>query len=553
MRSILYIVGAIIIILYGAVFMRLKYLLRRDGQKILNDNPSSGNTYQHQHQHSHSNEHEHSGSYRPPMQQQQQQHHQQQHQQQQSDTIKSMLNYMASEKAAMETIRQRQEQRRQRTRPTRTPYNNINEKLFKSYRFEFLQEHYNDETIKTETMGERDRNRKHNTHHHRCGIYAQEGFDSNPSSFPHDHSIHKTSESTVLITGILNRLGFHLALKLATECNVQVLIGVDTFYPNESKHKLQLLQKLSVLYSKHLNMNPARTGSGTGSDSGTRTRTGNGNGNGMSTFKVPLIHVFDGVNPRRTRNLLEFMDGESGDFDYHSFANPTHVVHLLSAEEHSYMTSDDGVGDGDRYGDSDSIGGDTPYKPDDGMFRLRQSLLATDQLLNNLGDTDTSRLHFTFASDLDVLKLDEVKVNGNGNVPGVFEKGDNGNGNTKKSRRRRRGMFTTTKFMEEVLFQSYASSARLKDTTFVTLRFPKLYGPWGDPNSFDYRLAQGAVAHWHDQGIAERELDSESMLLQLTGRSEQSDSHHEHNILFVDGTCAKSNLLVFYVNLHVHV
>ena len=97
-------------------------------------------------------------------------------------------------------------------------------------------------------------------------------------------------------------------------------------------------------------------------------------------------------------------------------------------------------------------------------------------------------------------------------------------------------MFTTTKFMEdEVLFQFYASSARLKDTTFVTsLQFPKLYDPCEDPNLFDYCLAQGAVAHWHDQGIgAERELDdSESMLLQLTGRSEQSDSHHEPNILF---------------------
>ena len=65
--------------------------------------------------------------------------------------------------------------------------------------------------------------------------------------------------------------------------------------------------------------------------------------------------------------------------------------------------------------------------------------------------------------------------------------------------------------MEEILLQSYTSSARLKDTTFMTLQFPKLYEPWGDPNSFDCRLGEGAVTHWHDQVIAEQELDHGSI------------------------------------------
>jgi hypothetical protein len=85
--------------------------------------------------------------------------------------------------------------------------------------------------------------------------------------------------------------------------------------------------------------------------------------------------------------------------------------------------------------------------------------------------------------------------------------------------------------MEEVLLHLYAE--KLKNHSFVILRLPIVYGPGGKPGSFDHDLAQKAISHWHDKGTMDRELGSQSILLQLTGQSEQSQL--EHDIIFVDG------------------
>lgn len=443
---VLFVGVTVIIVVYGALFLRLNYLLRRESK----GSDSVGYSF---HENYLSSRY-HSG--RPLMQ---------------GDAAKRVMDYLSSEQSTSGAIQRRLEERYRKTSPPPfgTTVNDLEkyEKLSKPYGFDFLEGGASVIHEKTERFGET------NDMTTRCGIDAQNAFSANPSSYPDIHAVNE--DSVVLITGILGRIGFHLALKLATQCNAQVLIGVDSIYPNDSKYKLQLLQKLSTLYSQ------------------------------LPNFKEPFFVTFDGINPKQCRHFEDLMDDKTGDFDYATFAKPTHVVHLISAEEDSYLTRDN------------SIGGDSPYNSNDGLFGLRQSLVATEQLLNSLG-YGTSQLHFTFVSDVDVLKLREKGL------------ADHWSANS-HAKKHHRGMFTATKFMEEVLLHLYAE--KLKNHSFVILRLPIVYGPGGKPGSFDHDLAQKAISHWHDKGTMDRELGSQSILLQLTGQSEQSQL--EHDIIFVDG------------------
>jgi len=456
---ILFIGAVIVVIVYGALFLHINRLLTR-GDQVADTTPglySDRTGFDHFH------------SDRLPVH---------------SDAAKQNLDYYSSERftSSGKAIKDRHEARRTRTRPPSwgASANDIVEynAVVKPYEFEFLQEmETNLGDLKTHTDTKDNDAQDSLT---RCGINTQNAFLANPLLYPDMHSVNK--DSVVLITGILGRLGFHLALKLATQCNVKVMIGVDPLFPNESVHKLQLLEQISILYTQ------------------------------VSEFKRPLIMAFDGVNPLPRYHTsfkgAKFMNGMSGDFDYSAYVSPTHVVHLLSAEEHAYLSIDAALDSG-------------------GLFGLRQSLVATEQLLTNLG---TSHLHFTFVSDVDVLSLASSNADGN---------------HDSQMKQTHRGMHTATKLMEEILMQPYAEN--LDDYTFVTLRMPALYGPWGKIGDFDHDLAKKAVTHWHDKGTMDRDLDSnESMLLQLTDQSELSQV--EHDVMFVDG---KLMVILYWVRWYL--
>ena len=380
---------------------------------------------------------------------------------------------LSGERLSLDQSQARMEERQRRTRPNSFALDASSIELYNSsvkpYSFQFLnnvaQGHNKSLTNEKESGHGHGHVHGHGHRHStRCGIDAQTAFAANPLTYPDIHAI--SNKSVVLIIGILGQLGFHLALKLATECNVQVMIGVDPMFPNESKYSLQLLEQISILYTE------------------------------VPDLKKPLMTSFQGVNPRKNSNSLEFFNSTTGDFDIGAYAAPTHVVHVVSDDTYSFH-------DGRDSDDSDS-----PYSSNDGLFAMRQSLVATEQLLSKLGESQPlQNLHFTFISD-----------------PGVLR--DNSDDDKKQ------GIYTVTKMMQEILIQSY--SQRLGGHSFVTLRIPKVYGPWGKPGSFDYDLARKAVMHWHDKDTMERSSKSdESALLQLSGHTVQSKI--EHDILFVDG------------------
>jgi len=382
---------------------------------------------------------------------------------------------LSDQRLLLEQSQARIEERQRRSRPNSFAFDasgiELYNSLVKPYSFQFLNDVVQGDVTSPSLIDEKESGHGHGHGHGnatRCGIDAQTAFAINPLAYSDIHAIRE--DSVVLIVGILGQLGFHLALKLATECNVQVMIGVDPMFPNESKYRLQLLEQISILYAK------------------------------VPDLKKPLIVSFQGINPRKNydSSFKEFFNSTTGDFDFGAYAAPTHVVHVFSDDTYSFH-------DGRGRDDSDS-----PYSSNDGLFAMRQSLVATEQLLSKLGESQSSRkFHFTFISD-----------------PGVLKDASTSDGDKKQ------GIYTVTKMMQEILIQSY--SRRLGGHSFVTLRVPKVYGPWGKLGCFDYDLAQKAVMHWHDKDTMERSLESdESVLLQLSGHAIQSKI--EHDVLFVDG------------------
>jgi nucleoside-diphosphate-sugar epimerase len=184
-----------------------------------------------------------------------------------------------------------------------------------------------------------------------CGYHAKDAFKSNPSFYPLKHMIN--NDSVIVITGILGRIGFHLALKLAS-CNVKVIIAIDGMYPNDPPYRLRQLQQLAHLYAKVPNLNK------------------------------PFIMTYEGINPKVTyhSSFQKMMNDLNGELDFGVF-QPTHIVHLSNAEMNNSESHDT-----------------------DGIFHLRQSLIGLEQLLASFSQVK-SDLQFILASSTAVVHGDD--------------------------------------------------------------------------------------------------------------------------------------------------
>ena len=321
-----------------------------------------------------------------------------------------------------------------------------------------------------------------------CSIAAQKASEKHPHLYPDIHTIHENS--VILISGILSRIGFHLALKLVTQCNVKTIIGIDPMLPNTKQHRLQVLDQLHRLYKV------------------------------IPKLQQNLILPYAGFNPKDVYNQhhVKYMKEESGEIDF-SYFEPTHVVHLVSTDEYRLSSVDA----------SDSVYLESNHNDEDGssigsgrfgnhIFGLRQCVVGVDHLLSSLindRNEEDIPIHFTFTSDLDlsVIKDDEDT--------------------TINKKRKSTTIRSTAKLMGEIIFRMYNEESMHNDT-FVTLRFPNVYGPWGKEGDIDYDLAELAVKHWNDSLSSSSSGSSENRtLLDLYARNKWDGWNQE--MIFVDG------------------
>ncbi len=393
-----------------------------------------------------------------------------------SETMTQALHsYSKQRRRAQKQALSRKLARQKRTRPPpRTESSEKDRETMKLYVFDLLyptsDEHSTLENKEVENGDEKPPNL--------CDRETLNMHSSNPSFYPSLHNVN--TDSVVLITGILSQLGFHLAMSLVANCGVKVMIGVaEALYPEDSSYRLRLLEQISVLYSS------------------------------LPSFKRPLIVAFNGVNPklRYYQNFEPLVDVLTGEMDYFAITPPTHIVHITSTWRYFHQQ--------DNWHDKHL---DSPYRKHSGVFKSRQSIMGTEQLLANLVKSD-SHTHFTLVSDTDVRFFETTRREARISVFSTESK-------------RAKHLYTATKLMEEVMVRAYAET--LNHNTFAIVRMPIIYGPWGKSRSFDSDLAQKAIMHWHDKGTMSRDSDSDdSILLSLTGLSERCQD--EEDLLFVDG------------------
>ena len=374
----------------------------------------------------------------------------------------------------------RQQQRKQRTTIERTILDEHQNYL---YTFELLQQQQQSITTIIEGDDEKEEEGETQKQTTSCGIETELAAKKYPHLYPDIHSINE--DSIIVITGILSRIGFNLALKLATECNVKKIIGIDPILPNDKTSRMRKIEQLHILYQSIPQL--------------------------QKTLLIPYI----GFSPKEgypAPLYSQYIDDKTGEIDF-SFIKPTHVIHIMSIDDYSVSSYDDVY---------DSIYIQNGTNP---MFGMRQNIIGFDNLLSTLingrkNNVDQKPIHFTLVSVTDLLTPQEQHCE---------------SGEWSSKRINHDGFRSTTKLMEEIMFQFYSKRGISKDT-FVTVRLPLVYGPWGDPGDIDYDIAESAVRNWANitNPLADVEND---FILDLSGRVDLKDQEGLRDILFVDGKC----------------
>ena len=239
-----------------------------------------------------------------------------------------------------------------------------------------------------------------------------------------------------------------------------------------------------------------------------------------------LILPFAGFNPKSyaTNKKWESVRKETnGEIDFSVWEERiTHVVHISSMEDYKWSSLDREEDDSVYiHGKYDKEDGPKSQSQRDGnpMFGMRQNLMGVDHILFSLlssseqrKENNASPIHFTHVSDVDVLSLSYAN-----NAYGKCQTMD-------KKQRACSDFQASTKLMEEILFQNYQQKS-IHNDSFVTVRVPLVYGPWGNVGSMEYDLAELAVQHWNNSSVS----------LSTLASNEDWDLFQEQDVLFVDG------------------
>ncbi|CAJ1940581.1 unnamed protein product [Cylindrotheca closterium] len=194
-----------------------------------------------------------------------------------------------------------------------------------------------------------------------CGALARDAFETTPNSFSSKSVINKNS--VVLITGILNLVGYSLAIHLKEQCGVQKVIGIDSMYPNTVGNRIQLLDRMQLLSSAFPKM------------------------------PKPILLSFIGVDPLYKKGSS--IHRSSHDEMDVSELKPTHIVHLSSFSQDVY--SNDMVHPDWRNSHSPYI--DDENQRDPYLYQMRASMVSMEQILSSFVEgTDIDRPQFLYAS-----------------------------------------------------------------------------------------------------------------------------------------------------------
>ena len=307
-----------------------------------------------------------------------------------------------------------------------------------------------------------------------CGSEARDASKAHPGSYLRRDVLN--DQSRVLITGILNPIGFHLALALKNKCGVQTIMGIDNMFPNSILNRLEMVRRMSILSKE------------------------------IPGLSQPIMLPYVGLDPRLNLKKIAASGGgphgidimlpSTGEINFLTF-RPTHVVHLASAYDNSYR-DDAGVREGKHH--IEHVYGTENRTPP--MYQVRTAGAGMEHILTSIATApdDTAsgrnfRPHLVYASSRSIVDVDVMKRSSEKSV------GDHGEGDEESTSPSER-FHPVIKMVDEVLASTYSS---LYGVYSVGLRLGDVYGPWGVQGSPDFDLAEVAVADWerHSRQLAE--------------------------------------------------
>lgn len=183
-----------------------------------------------------------------------------------------------------------------------------------------------------------------------CGYLAQTASVNNGNSYVQRNALN--SKARVLITGILNPTGFHLALALKERCGVELIIGIDNMFPNTVKSRLGLIKPLEILYTN------------------------------IPKLSRPIYPSYVGIDPSKPPKKNSPSLETTGELNLCGAFQPTHIVHLGSISEDAFFTNQEA------------------NQENNAMFSFRSALAAMEQILTSIASVDDTakRPHLIFAS-----------------------------------------------------------------------------------------------------------------------------------------------------------
>jgi nucleoside-diphosphate-sugar epimerase len=200
-----------------------------------------------------------------------------------------------------------------------------------------------------------------------CGIHAKNASKEHSNNYLQKDAL--GPKSRVMITGILNPIGFHLALALQEKCGVQVMTGIDYMFPNTVSHRLALQKRIQLLTSN------------------------------IPKLVQPIVLPLVGLDPRRNKNLKNepSLIPATRELSLLNF-RPTHIVHLASYSPDEYM-------DPQKFWNYAS-----PYVTETRnaeLYKIRSSLVSMEQILASIATAsnddetaETPRPHLVYASSV---------------------------------------------------------------------------------------------------------------------------------------------------------
>ncbi|KAI2491712.1 hypothetical protein MHU86_22855 [Fragilaria crotonensis] len=228
-----------------------------------------------------------------------------------------------------------------------------------------------------------------------CGEHAKEASRSNPEAYASENALN--SKSRVVITGILNPIGFHLALALKERCGVEVISGIDSAFPNTVAHRLALQNRIELLSTN------------------------------IPKLVQPILQPFVGLDPKTSKKTPVDELPTTGEIDLLQLKS-SHIVHLASYSMNEYQD----------FGDDEIRNTQSPYvapgKASD-MFGIRSSHVGMEQILLSLTEGELKIRErepqfiyaSTAASDNTMFKraklVDEVLADVYSSLHGIYSNG----------------------------------------------------------------------------------------------------------------------------------